>query len=158
MTLFEYNQEIERAIIEATDEDGVINEEKLAEDINALEMERADKIDNCIKFYKSRKAMAEALKAEKTTLAKRQQVAENEAERMKDYLTFCLEGSKWESVVGKISYRKTKAVEIDNEEALPIECLIVTSKPDKTEIKKWIEGGQEVKGAHIEERTSTIIK
>ena len=158
MRLYDYIREIDEIMLSAVDEDGVIADEEIMAKLDELDVAMADKVDNCIKFYKSRKAMAEALKEEKLALAKRQQTAENEAERMKDYLAYCLAGSKWESVAGKISYRSTKAVEIDDLYQLPEVYTSVELKADKTAIKKAIENGETITGAHIEERTSTIIK
>ena len=157
MTLFDYVKEIEDIIFRSTDEDGIISDDVI-EKLDALELAKEEKIDNCIKFYKSRKAMAEALKTEKMAIAKRQQIAENEAERMKEYLALCLDGSKWESVAGKISYRNSKAIVIDNEDSVPMDYKIATYKVDKTRIRDAIEHGENVIGAYIEERVNTVIK
>ena len=148
MTLYDYVKELDEIIMNATDEDGVISED-LTERLDELEMEISEKVDNCIKYYKSRKAMAEALKNEKMAITKRQQVAENEAERMKDYLAYCLNGEKFESVSGKISYRKSKVVEIDDLNLLPEEMLKVVISADKVAIKKAIEEGVELQKARI---------
>lgn len=156
-SLFDYIKAIDEIIANNTDEDGVISEEVVAE-LDALELEREEKINNCISYIKSRKAMAEMLKAEKMALARRQQIAENEAERIKDYLTFCLNGTKWESTAGKVSYRKSEAVEIEDLGLLPEEFTKTKIEADKTAIKAAIKEGQEVPGAHLEEKTSTVIK
>lgn len=158
MRLYDYIKEIDEIMVKAVDEDGVIIDEELMAKLDELELGKSEKVDNCIKFFKSRKAMAEALKNEKMAIAKRQQTAENEAESIKEYLAYCLAGSKWESVAGKISYRNSKAVEIDDIDAIPENFTTMEIKADKTAIKKAIENGEEVAGAHIEERTSTIIK
>ena len=157
MTLYDYVKELDEIILKATNEEGEIEADVIAE-LDALEMEISEKVDNCIKYFKSRKAMAEALKREKIAISDRQRVAENEAQRMKEYLTFCLNGEKWESVAGKISYRKSKAVEIDDMQLIPEEFLRYEIKPDKTELKKMLEQGEDVSGCHLEENTSTIIK
>lgn len=158
-SLFDYVKAIDEIIQNNTDEDGVISEEVLAE-LDALEMAKNEKIDNCISFIKSRKAMAEMLKAEKNALAKRQKTAENEAERIKDYLTFCLAGSKWESAAGQVLYRKSEAVVVDDEEAFDAlgEYVITEIKPDKSAIKDVIKSGGSIPGVHLEEKLNTIIK
>lgn len=60
----------------------------------------------------------------------------------------------------KASFRKSKAVEILDEAQIPAEFMRETVKiePDKTAIRKAIEGGQEVAGAKIEERQNLQIK
>ena len=158
-TLFEYVKAIDEIIINNTDEDGVISDEAL-EELNTLELLKDEKVDNCISFYKSRKAIAEALKQEKANINKRQQTAENEAEWMKNYLASCLDGSKWESTAGQISYRKSETVEIDDVQLLSKEYVteVTEIKPDKTAIKKAIKEGVGVLGAHLEEHINTMIK
>lgn len=158
-TLFDYVKAIDDILARNTDEDGVISEEVM-EDLEALELARDEKIDNCISFIKSRKAIAEALKNEKQAIARRQQVAENEAERVKEYLTFCLNGSKWESTAGQVSYRKSEAVVVDDE-ILFIdfgEYHITEIRPDKKAIKEALKAGADIPGVHLEEKQSTIIK
>lgn len=156
-TLFEYVQQIDEIIMRATDEDGVIDESKLTEELESLELEKSEKVDNCISYYKSRKAMAEALKNEKQAITRRQQIAENEAERMKEYLEVCLKGSKWESVAGKISYRKSVSVEVDenfNDERF----ISYEPKISKSEIKDAIKNGEVVEGATLIEKNNMQIK
>ena len=63
-SLFEYNRQLDELFARATDEDGKIDE-SMMEELEALQMDRDEKLDNCIWFYKSRKAMAAALKDEK---------------------------------------------------------------------------------------------
>lgn len=156
-TLFEYITMIDDIIANATDEDGVIDESKLTADLDTLELEKAQKVDNCISFFKSRTAMAEALKNEKMAIAKRQQVAENEAERMKKYLAYCLGGSKWESVAGKISYRKSEVVEVD-EDFNDERFIKYEPKISKSEIKDALKKGEEVSGARLVENQNIQIK
>ena len=81
-SLFEYNRQLDELFARATDEDGTIDE-SLTEELEALQMDRDEKLDNCIWFYKSRKAMAAALKDEKKAIERRQKTAEREAESMK---------------------------------------------------------------------------
>lgn len=60
----------------------------------------------------------------------------------------------------KASFRKSKAIDVFDEAQIPAEFMRerVTIVPDKTAIKKAIEGGQEVSGAKIEERLNLQIK
>lgn len=157
-TLFDYVKAIDDIIIANTDEDGVIDEEAIKDELEALELARDDKINNCISFIKSRKAIAEALKNEKQAIARRQQIAENEAERVKDYLVYCLGGQKWESTAGQVSYRRSEAVEIEDLGEVPEEFLKYEVSADKNAIKKALKEGKDIQGAHLEERVSTIIK
>lgn len=157
--LFEYNDMIDEVMAKAVNEDGEIIDETVMEQLNSLQMERAEKIDNCLAYYKSRKAMAEALKAEKKAIADRQRIAENEAESIKRYLGMALAGEKYESIKGKVSYRRSEEVHVDDITKLPEEYLKYKPEPNKTAIKEAIkEDGVVIEGAWIEEKTNTIIK
>lgn len=157
-SLFNYIRQMDDIIAGATDEDGVIDYESIKDEFEALQLAKDEKVDNVISFIKSRRAMAQALKEEKNALAKRQQQAEREAERMTDYLAFCLDGSKWESTAGKVYYRKSQSVIVDNIDELSDEYIRVERIPSKTAIKEDLKQGIIVNGAHIEENVNTIIK
>ena len=60
----------------------------------------------------------------------------------------------------RVSFRKSVAVSIDDEKALPADFVVetVTTKPDKTAIKKAIQSGQEVSGASLVENRNLQIK
>ena len=157
--LFEYNEKIDEIIAKAIDENGAVIDEELVAELDCLEMERAEKIDNCIKFYKSRKALAEALKAEKKAIGDRQRIAENECDSIKRYLGAALAGEKWESIAGKISYKASKEVHIDDENDIPEEYMRIKKDPNKTALKEAIlKDGEIIKGVWVEEKTNTIIK
>ena len=156
-SLFEYNRQLDELFARATDEDGTIDE-SLTEELEALQMDRDEKLDNCIWFYKSRKAMAAALKDEKKAIERRQKTAEREADRMKDYLAFCLHGEKHESAAGKISYRKNQTVEVTDLDKLPDEFKRWKAEPNKTALKDELIEGVIIEGAHLINGVSTIIK
>lgn len=157
--LFEYNTAIDEIMAKAIDENGVVIDEELIAELDCLEMERKEKIDNIISFYKSRKAMADALKAEKKAIGDRQKTAENECESIKRYLGAALAGSKWESTAGKISYRASKELHIDDESHIPEEYMRVKKEPNKTAIKDAIlKDGEIIDGVWVEDKTNTIIK
>lgn len=157
-SLFNYIQQIDEIIAGATDEDGVIDYESIKDEFETLALKRDEKIDNIISFIKSRKAMAEALKAEKNNIAKRQQQAEREVDRMKEYLAFCLDGSKWESTAGKVSYRKSQQVVIDDVDALPEEYIRIERVPSKSAIKEDLKQGVIVDGAHMVDNINVTIR
>lgn len=157
-SLFSYIKEIDDLFLEATDEDGVIDFDQIKDRLEELELGKAEKIDNCLAFCKSRTATADALKKEKAAIADRQRVAENEAKRMKEYIGFCLRGEKYESTAGKVSYRKSESVEITNEDIIPDEYLKWESRPNKTAMKDDLKQGVVIDGAHLEVNINTIIK
>ena len=155
--------EIENAILECIDmETGeVIDIDRL----NELQMEREAKIENVACWIKDLKAEAEAIKAEKMTLAKRQQVAENKAESLKNWLAYALDGKKFSTARCAVSFRKTEAVEVTPEGLENLmrggcdELLTYEQpKPNKTAIKQALKDGLNVQGVRLTQNTSTIIK
>ena len=105
MKLYEIDPAIDALIEKLIDpETGEITDTSA---IEALEMEKATKIENLACYIKNLTADAAAYKAEKDAFAARQTAAENQAKRMKDYLSFVLHGENFESARCKISFRAT---------------------------------------------------
>jgi hypothetical protein len=155
MTIYDIEAEIMECIDQETGE--VIDIDRL----NALEMERDKKISNVACWIKDLKAEAEAIKAEKQALDKRQKAAENKAESLKGWLQSILQGEKFKDSRCSISYRKSERVDFSdnfNFDTLPDYMKKVTVEPKKTEIKEFLKGGGEIEGVRIEENTSMTIK
>lgn len=160
MTLYELNDSIRRAIEQGFDEEtGEIFD---ADALEALEIQRDEKIENIALFIKELTAEAKAIKEEKMTLAKRQQTAENKAEWLKQYLTKCLDGEKFKTAKVAISYRKSETVEfIDGFDInlLPDQYQRKRDpEADKTALKDALKEGKEIYGVYLEDHTNTIIK
>ena len=108
MTLYEIDKEIQALITE----DGEIED---IERFDALAMERDKKIENVGCWIKNLDAEAAAIRKEEIALAERRHRLESKAERLTAYLDHALAGAKFESPRVAISYRKSKAVEIQDE-------------------------------------------
>jgi hypothetical protein len=155
MTIYDIEAEIMDCIDQETGE--VIDLDRL----NALEMERDKKISNVACWIKDLKAEAEAIKAEKQALDKRQKAAENKAESLKTWLQSILQGEKFKDSRCSISYRRSERVDFAdnfNFDTLPDSMKKVTIEPKKTEIKEFLKAGGEIDGVRIEENTSMTIK
>jgi len=149
--------EIEQSILDCIDtETGeIIDIEKL----EALQLERDNKIENIALWYKNLLSDAEQYKAEKERFAEREKAAKNKAESLKKYLDSVLTGNAYKSTRVAISYRTSKGVVIDDIKKINGKYLkYAEPTPDKTAIKKAIEEGVEFEGAHIEERSNIQIK
>ena len=149
--------EIDEAILNCIDlETGeIINTEQL----DKLTMEREAKLENVACWIKELKAEAEALKAEKMAFAKRQQVAENNMERLKKYLAYALNGQAFKSTRASVTFRKSQSVEVADIWKLDENYLRYKEpEADKTAIKEALKAGQTVAGATLVENTSVIIK
>ena len=155
MTIYDIEAEIMECIDQDTGE--VIDIDRL----NALEMERDRKISNVACWIKDLKAEAEAIKAEKQALDKRQKAAENKAENLKEWLAKVLQGEKFKDSKVSISYRKSEKVVFAEDFAyvtLPEHMKKVTVEPRKTEIKEFLKAGGEIDGVRIEESSNMQIR
>lgn len=82
-------------------------------------------------------------------------------ERIFQALTDNLEvGKKYDLGLHQIGWRKSEAVEIENEDELPANYITTktTYTPNKMKIKEDIKAGKEVKGARLIERNNIQIK
>lgn len=156
MTLYEINEQIQKAIELGFDpETGEILD---ASALEQLQLDRDEKIENICLFIKDLKAEAAALDAEKKNLDARSTVAKRKSDSLSRYLQAMLDGEKFKTARCSISYRKTSAVIVDDENELPELCVRIKKEPNKTAIKDYINAGVSVPGAHIEDRQSMIIK
>lgn len=155
MTLYEIDAQILECIDEDTGE--VIDLERLSE----LNMERDKKISGVACWIKDLKAEAEALKAEKQNLAKRQAVCENKVESLKNWLMYALNGEKYKDSRCNIRYQKSTSVSFAEGfdfNSLPEDYKKITVEPKKTEIKNAIKDGATIEGCTIKENNNIIIQ
>lgn len=169
MTIYEIDDEFAskmNELLEIFDEEtGEITDldrfEELKKALDGLEEERKQKISNVACWYKSLVAEAEAIKAEKQKLAKRQQSTENKAENLKAYLEYALGGEKFKDARVNITYRKSEGIHFADDfdgNTLPKEFLRIKAEPKLTEIKEAIKAGQEFEGISLVERQNMLIK
>lgn len=111
MRLFEIDAKFYELFDEETGE--ILDEEAL----EALEIERNEKVRNIICVYKKLVAEAEALKNAKLELAKRQSAKEKSAEWLLKYLDKSQAGNPFECTEGKLLYRKSTTTEMLDETA-----------------------------------------
>ena len=155
MTLYQINEAIMECVDVETGE--IIDLDRL----NALEMERDTKISNVACWIKDLKAEAEAIKAEKQALDKRQKAAENKAERLKEWLQSILQGEKFKDSRCAISYRKSERVDFADSfdlNTLPDSIKKVTIEPRKTEIKDYLKTGATIEGVELVESSNIQIR
>lgn len=154
MNLYEIDAAITACIDPETGE--VLDEEAL----NALQMERSAKIESVALWIKNLNAEATACKEEKNAFAEREQKAAKKAESLKKWLSAALAGQKFSSDKCAVSFRRTAAVTVFDETALPGEYVTekVTKSPDKAAIKAAIKSGVEVPGAVLVDSLSVSVK
>lgn len=157
--------EIEQSILGCFDaETGEILD---ADKLNALMIERDAKLENVALWVKNLQSDAEAYKAEKNAFAEREKAAQNKAESLKRWLANALAGQKFNTTKVSVGFRKSKAVEIEDEQAFidwaqahDRDDLLSFEKPtvNKTAVKKELENVDTICGARIVERENISIK
>ena len=133
------------------------------DDLEALEAERADKLEAVACYVKSLDAEAEAIKAEEKALEGRRKAKEAKADRLRVYLANSLQNageSRFESARCALSFRKSDVVRIDSVGDIPAHLMTTktTTAPDKAEIKRRLKAGDAVPGAWLEERQNLQVK
>jgi hypothetical protein len=153
MNLFEIDSALQQCFDAETGE--ILNPESL----EALSMEREQKIENIALWIKDLEAEAQALKAEKQAFEERQKAAERKAASLKKYLLSALGGENFKTIKAAVTFRKSQKVEVPDVYKLN-ENFVRYSEPtaDKAAIKKAIQAGQTVEGATLVESLSISVK
>lgn len=153
MKLYEINEEIEALIDKAT---GEITD---ADALEALQMERADKVRNIVLYVKNLRADAKAYGDEEAAFRLRRQRAEAKADWLTLYLKKHLDGQPVKEPLFEISWRTSKATDIVDESAVPVDYKKWQApKIDKDAILRALKAGQTVPGARLVERQNMTIK
>ena len=168
MSLYSIATEYERFLIML--EEGDIPEEAISDTLESIEGELSEKVDNIISVIKNMRAEAEAIKAEVKELTERARLKQKKAESLLNYINETLARigmSRYESARHKVSYRKSQALEVADEDALidflatnGYDDLLKYEKPsiNKTELKLAIDRGVSFPGAEIKKKLNIQIK
>jgi len=154
--------EIDNAMFSLIDEE--TGEIKDYEAFEELQMQREEKIENTALWYKNLVAESKAIREEEKALAERRKSLENKAENLKNFINRTLDGNKFSTSKVAISYRKSTAVEVDDEfidYAMKNNNDLLTFKrpePNKTVIKGMLQGGFDIPHAELVERNNMSIK
>lgn len=150
---------IEEAGGEATDE---VHEEL------AISRENfAHKAEGYSKLILKWESEIEAASAEEKRIKAIKKTKENAVARLKDTLKTALlvfghedaKGVKrFETPLLKLSTRRSYAVEVTDENALPPGCFVVKREVSKSAIKEMLESGASLEGAQMKENVSLQIK
>ena len=164
MELYEINSAIDALTDVIDPETGELRDIDFAE-LDALLMEREDKLETLVCKVKNFTALADDIREEEKQLAKRRASVVKQAERLKDYLNYALHGEKFQTAKCAVSFRKSQAVEladdfIDWAMKTGNNTLLRFNAPaaNKVAIKALLVQGAEIPGAKLVENTSVIIK
>ena len=158
--------EIDQAILDCVDlETGeILDPEKL----DALQMEREQKLEGVALWVKDLKAEAEAVKAEADKLTARKKALDNKIDGLKQWLLFALNGEKLKTARCNVYQTHSQKLNVPDEPGL-ISFLQTLEKPEKflrfkdpelkkDDIKKALKEGTIIPGAVLEETESVVIK
>ena len=153
MKLYEINQEILDCIDMETGE--IIALEKLEN----LQMDKHEKLRNIAFVALNAAADMKAYEEQEKKFAARKRSAKATVEWAKETLARELGGQKMKEAEFTISYRKSEAVEVADEAAVPDEFRIPQpDKIDKAALKAALKNGAVIAGAQIVERQNIQIK
>jgi len=160
MRLYEINAALEELLNQQDPETGELTCD--LEQLDALMMERDEKLEGLALYVKNADAEAKAIRDEEKALAERRRSLENKAERAKGFLAEQLAGERFSTPKVAVSYRKSEQVEI-SESFWGVdtnECYVryKDPEPDKTAIKAALKAGKEVFGAEIVSKTNLVLK
>lgn len=154
MKLYEIDEAIERGFIFDEETGEVIDTD---EAMDALKMEREEKVEQLLLFYKNLNAEAEMIKTEEKMFTARRRAAEKRAEGIKNYVLGILHGEKFKTARVQVTGRKSQRVVITDFLKIPAEFVSYETKIDKAGIKAAMKDG-DVPGAELVEGVSWSIK
>lgn len=152
-------------IIEAYQEVDAMAEdnEALTEYLASIQDQMDNKINATVRLIKNRELSSAVLEYEIKRLKDLKKGNDKAVENIKGFISRAMLDhgiEKIETDICKLSFRKSKAVVIEEIENIPKNFLneTVTVTPDKMAIKEAIESGEVVPGAHVEENMNLQIK
>ena len=131
------------------------------DEVLALQMARADKIEGWGLWLKNRKAEAEAIDAEIKNLKTRLDALNRQRERSQEEFQRYLGGEKFRTARLVVSYRKSSSVVFEGDpESLPDEYKTIKTeiKPNKEAMKPALQRGEQIEGARLVTKQNIQIK
>lgn len=160
MKLYEINAALEELLNQQDPETGELTCD--LDQLDALMMERDEKLEGLALYIKNADAEAKAIREEEKALAERRRSLENKAERAKGFLAEQLAGEKFSTPKVAVSYRKSEQVEVSmaffTEESNERFLRFKDPEADKTAIKAALKAGETVPGAEIVSKMNMSIK
>lgn len=162
MKLYEYNEQFANFMeVEGGAVDVETGEFFNQEALDALALERTEKLKNCMIAVKNMRAEAKAHKEEADAQAAIYKTLTNKADWLENYIARNLrEKEKLDFAEASIKWTSSVSVVVENESLVPDEfCTIETvRKVAKNEIKKVLKAGQEVAGCSLDSHYVAKVK
>ena len=152
MNIYDIDKAIEACVDTETGE--IIDGEKL----DALQMERAAKIEGVACWVKNLTAYEKALRDEEVALMEKRKRTAKRIEDLKAYLMAHMNGEKFKSARCSVGYHTSTRVEIADGASIPDEFLRQTVTVDKAGLKKALQAGDIIEGVALVEGKSIQIR
>jgi hypothetical protein len=163
-SLYEIDKSIEQCIIDGTDFE--TGEFVAFDELNELQMERDQKIEGVALYVKDARAEAAAIKAEITVLKARMDKLNRNADGASEWIASALNGSKFSTSKVDCTFRRSEAVETDEEfcqwaYGVGMYDLIThkeSDEPNKAKIKAFLKNGGELEHCSLVNKNNLTIK
>lgn len=154
MKLYEIDERIAKCFDEETGE--IID----AEELDAMNVARQDKLEAIALIVKNREAFIDDLMQEKKLIFERIDRLKNRNENTLKFLSDVLDGKKFETTKVECKFRKSTSVDILNEAAVPKEYKEEERviKIKKADILKALRSGEKVDGCSLIEKNNLSVK
>lgn len=143
-------------------EAGDTQEDAVQKSVAAIDLLTEKKVISYACIIKQLEAEAEAIEKQEKMFQTRRKSAENKATLLRARMIELLpHEQKWKAAEAEVSFRKSKACEITELDAIPTAFrrnIPATWAPEKNEIMEELKAGKEVPGARIKENWSVTIK
>ena len=155
-TLFELNKAIADFELEVNEDGEVLN----IDELDALELEKKEKIENISLWVRNLEAEKDAVSNQKKIFADREARLGKKIDSLKGYLTYALDGQKFSTDKVSVSFRKSESVHITDEHLIDDKYMNVSvvKKPDKKVIKDALKACKEVFVAELIEKQNISVK
>lgn len=159
LNLYEIKGEQLSILREVQEADGELSPELEAR-LMGIDAALDDKLEACCIVVKNMEAIIEAHKNEAKRLKEKQVIFENNKNRLENWIAGAVGPEGWKRGVHSLGWRKSKSVEIIDNESVPLEFATVetTYTPIKSEIKKLLESGVQVTWARLVEKQNLQVR
>jgi chaperonin cofactor prefoldin len=137
------------------------NDSLLIEMFESVKGELAYKLDNSKRILQEMDGDVEILDQEIKRLTKKKKALQNRSARLKDLMMIAIKASgedKIKTLLYSFSVRKTKSVNITNEEEIERKYMRIKHEVDKKKITEALKAGESVNGAEFIEKESLNVK
>ena len=156
--LYEINEDIERVLDETytmkIDDENAVDKAtgevfSVVEKLNALEIEKNEKIKSVAVYFDDMVAKLDNLKNKIDMLTKSKKTLEREIEGLQSYILFATDNKGFKDDEIEVKVKESKRCDFTDETLIPEKFIKteINKSASKTEITKAIKAGEEVPGA-----------